>query len=319
MEHHRRGGHHRPPRPRRQGRGRHGASRSSAWPAAPNRRRAAPPASPNWTACWAAGWCPPRRSWSAAIRASASPPCCCRPPPASRAPGGAVLYISGEESIEQIRLRARRLGVADAPLELAAAINLRDIAASLRIGRRRRPGGDRLDPDHVARLHRQRARHRRPGPRLQLRADPARQGRQIRPGAGRPRHQGRRHRRAPRAGAHGRCGAVFRRRPRPPVPHPARGEEPLRRHRRDRRVRDDRPRPGRGRQPLGAVPGRAAGQHRRQCGVRRTGGHPAGAGGGAGAAVAQSRRHAATFGDRLGRRAAADAARGAGDARRACG
>jgi DNA repair protein RadA/Sms len=45
--------------------------------------------------------------------------------------GQRVLYISGEESIEQVRLRARRLGVAHAKLELAAAINLRDIAASL--------------------------------------------------------------------------------------------------------------------------------------------------------------------------------------------
>jgi DNA repair protein RadA/Sms len=45
--------------------------------------------------------------------------------------GRRVFYISGEESIEQTRLRARRLGVAEAPLELAAAINLRDIAASL--------------------------------------------------------------------------------------------------------------------------------------------------------------------------------------------
>jgi DNA repair protein RadA/Sms len=45
--------------------------------------------------------------------------------------GRRVFYISGEESIEQMRLRARRLGIHDAPLELAAAINLRDIAASL--------------------------------------------------------------------------------------------------------------------------------------------------------------------------------------------
>ncbi|HXT82147.1 MAG TPA: DNA repair protein RadA [Acetobacteraceae bacterium] len=45
--------------------------------------------------------------------------------------GRRVLYISGEESIEQVRLRARRLGVADAPIELAAAVNVRDIAASL--------------------------------------------------------------------------------------------------------------------------------------------------------------------------------------------
>ena len=45
--------------------------------------------------------------------------------------GKRVLYVSGEESIEQVRLRARRLGVADTPIELAAAVNVRDIAASL--------------------------------------------------------------------------------------------------------------------------------------------------------------------------------------------
>ncbi len=45
--------------------------------------------------------------------------------------GKRVRYVSGEESIDQIRLRADRLGLADAPLELAAAINVRDIAASL--------------------------------------------------------------------------------------------------------------------------------------------------------------------------------------------
>ncbi len=45
--------------------------------------------------------------------------------------GRRVLYISGEESVEQVRLRARRLGVADAPMELAAAINLRGITAAL--------------------------------------------------------------------------------------------------------------------------------------------------------------------------------------------
>jgi DNA repair protein RadA/Sms len=45
--------------------------------------------------------------------------------------GRRVLYVSGEESIEQVRLRARRLGVADTSIELAAAINVRDIAATL--------------------------------------------------------------------------------------------------------------------------------------------------------------------------------------------
>ena len=47
------------------------------------------------------------------------------------ATGRPVLYVTGEESIEQIRLRARRLGVANAPISLASAVNLRDIAASL--------------------------------------------------------------------------------------------------------------------------------------------------------------------------------------------
>lgn len=40
-------------------------------------------------------------------------------------------YISGEEAVEQIRLRARRLGLGDAPMTLAAATNVRDIVASL--------------------------------------------------------------------------------------------------------------------------------------------------------------------------------------------
>ncbi|MGH7041860.1 MAG: DNA repair protein RadA [Acetobacteraceae bacterium] len=45
--------------------------------------------------------------------------------------GRQVLYVTGEESIDQVRLRARRLGVGAAPLGLAAAVNLRDIAATL--------------------------------------------------------------------------------------------------------------------------------------------------------------------------------------------
>ena len=149
-------------------------------------------------------------------------------------------------------------------------------------------GGDRLDPDDVDGHDRKRARHRHAGPRRVVRADPPGQGRQFRAGAGRPRHQGRRSRRAARAGAHGRRRAVFRRRPRPPVPHPARGEEPLRRHRRDRRVRDDRDRPGGSAEPLRAVPGGAPRQHRRQRGVRRAGRLAAGADGGPGAAGAES-------------------------------
>ena len=45
--------------------------------------------------------------------------------------GHRVMYVSGEESVDQVRLRARRLGLADAKLGLAASINVRDITATL--------------------------------------------------------------------------------------------------------------------------------------------------------------------------------------------
>ena len=41
------------------------------------------------------------------------------------------LYISGEEAIDQIRLRAARLGLSDAPVDLAAATDVRDIVTTL--------------------------------------------------------------------------------------------------------------------------------------------------------------------------------------------
>jgi DNA repair protein RadA/Sms len=40
-------------------------------------------------------------------------------------------YISGEEAVRQIRMRAHRLGAAEAPVALAAATNVRDILATL--------------------------------------------------------------------------------------------------------------------------------------------------------------------------------------------
>jgi DNA repair protein RadA/Sms len=43
----------------------------------------------------------------------------------------ACAYISGEESVDQLRMRAMRLGLAAAPVALAAATDVRDIAASL--------------------------------------------------------------------------------------------------------------------------------------------------------------------------------------------
>ncbi|HEX3535598.1 MAG TPA: DNA repair protein RadA [Stellaceae bacterium] len=45
--------------------------------------------------------------------------------------GGAAAYITGEEAIDQVRLRAERLGIANRPVRLAAASSVRDIVASL--------------------------------------------------------------------------------------------------------------------------------------------------------------------------------------------
>jgi DNA repair protein RadA/Sms len=45
--------------------------------------------------------------------------------------GQRVVYISGEESIDQIRMRAARLGLSKSPVQLAAATQLGDILASL--------------------------------------------------------------------------------------------------------------------------------------------------------------------------------------------
>jgi DNA repair protein RadA/Sms len=53
--------------------------------------------------------------------------------------GAPCVYISGEEAIEQVRLRARRLGVSAAKVELAAATSVADIVATL----------DRPDPPAV--------------------------------------------------------------------------------------------------------------------------------------------------------------------------
>jgi DNA repair protein RadA/Sms len=48
--------------------------------------------------------------------------------------GRDVVYITGEEAADQVRLRARRLGLGGAPLRLAAATSVRDILTSLGAG-----------------------------------------------------------------------------------------------------------------------------------------------------------------------------------------
>jgi DNA repair protein RadA/Sms len=49
--------------------------------------------------------------------------------------GRPVVYVSGEEAVAQVRLRAERLGVAGAPVQLAAETSVEDILATLADGR----------------------------------------------------------------------------------------------------------------------------------------------------------------------------------------
>lgn len=50
---------------------------------------------------------------------------------AAKLPDGACCYVSGEESVDQVRLRAKRMGLSGSSVRLAAATNVRDIAAAL--------------------------------------------------------------------------------------------------------------------------------------------------------------------------------------------
>src|SRR5215210_6767964 len=49
--------------------------------------------------------------------------------------GARVAYISGEEAVAQVRLRAERLGLGQCPVELASETNVEDIIATLSAGR----------------------------------------------------------------------------------------------------------------------------------------------------------------------------------------
>ena len=124
-------------------------------------------------------------------RASANRPCCCRPRPRSpRQAAAQCAYITGEEAIDQVRLRAaaaRRRRRAGAARRGDQRARHRGLARRADAPRSRR---HRFDPDDVSRHARQRARHRQPGARRGAGADRARQAARLRAGAGRPRHQG---------------------------------------------------------------------------------------------------------------------------------
>ena len=177
----------RPGQPRPPGRSARSTSRR------PGRGR---PASPSSTGCSAAAWSPARWCCSPASPASASRRCCSTWPRGSPSAARA-LYVTGEESAAQVRLRADRIGALRDELFLAAET---DLAAVLGHVDAVKP--DLLVVDSVQTIASAEvdgvAGRRHPGPRGRRRADPGGQGARHRDRARRPRHQGRLDRRAAR-------------------------------------------------------------------------------------------------------------------------
>ena len=126
--------------------------------------------------------------------------------------GQTVLYVSGEESAAQVRVRAERIEAMATSLYLASETDLATVLGQIEPDPPR-PGGRRLGADHRQRRGRGLGRQRRPGPRGRRVAHPAGQVPRHRDDAGRPRHQGRLDRRAAGARAPGRRGGAVRGRP----------------------------------------------------------------------------------------------------------
>ena len=239
--------------------GRRGQAGAARGRRAARPRRAGARASPSSTGCWAAAWCPARWCCSAAIPASASPRCCWRRWTGSPRPGP-VLYVSGEESLRQTKMRAERLGCR----AHARCTSSRRRTRSRCWPRPRPSSPAALVVDSIQTMFLPELGSApgsiSPGARGRRAADGLRQalagcptflvGHVTKDGsiAG-----------PARARAHGGHRPLLRGRARPPVPHPARAQEPLRLHQRDRRLRDEGRGAGGGGGPVRAVPRRAAG------------------------------------------------------------
>ena len=124
--------------------------------------------------------------------------------------GHRAVYVSGEEAVAQVRLRAERLGLGGAKVQLAAETSVEDIVATLSEGELPRL----VVIDSIQTMWSNAiefgARHGHAGARLRAGADPLRQALGLRAHPGWPRHQGRPDRRPPRGRAHGRRRAVIR-------------------------------------------------------------------------------------------------------------
>ena len=172
---------------------------------------------------------------------------------AALAAAGPVLYATGEESIKQVALRARRSGARRVDRPAGG----RDPSRVHR-GDRLEPQGARahrrLHPDHVFPADRHGTRRRLAAARVHRGAGALRQDERDRGAARRPRDQGGTDCGSPGPRAHGRYGAVLRKRYGQPVSRIALGEESFRRRQRDRCIRDGGAGPARGHQPVGHFP-----------------------------------------------------------------
>ena len=123
--------------------------------------------------------------------------------------GRKTAYITGEESVEQVRMRAERLGIADVPALLAAATNVGDIAETAK----RHPDLDLLVIDSIQTMYLS-GLDSAPGTVSQVRAAAHELIRVAKSSSTInyfcwPCHQGWRNRRPQSARAYGRCGIIF--------------------------------------------------------------------------------------------------------------
>ena len=184
------------------------------------------------------------------------------------AAGHRVLYVSGEESTAQVRLRAERLGEAALAVPALAETSLEAVLATLEAER-----PDACVIDSVQTLHAEGMSRGAgvggPGARGGERGDGAREAARLRGDPGRPRDQGGRGRRPAGARAPRRLRALLRGRARAQLPHPAGAQEPLRRDQRGRRIRDALRRSDRGRStPRRGSSARRAPHPARSCSAR---------------------------------------------------
>ena len=210
---------------------------------------------------------------------------------------GPVLYVSGEESAAQIKLRAERLGIVSRDIQVLAETHLETVSNHIQQLAPRMVVVDSVQSIYSDSIQ------SGAGSVTQVRGllgspAPPGQGPDLSALPGRTRYKGRRDRRPAHPGAHGRHGALPGRRTLPLFPTAAIRQESFWLDQRGRRLRDGRKRAGGGDQPLRSLLGRAYSERTRLGHRRDHGRHPADPGRGAGAVQRNHLRPAPAHGKR---------------------